>query len=54
MPQVTVEPCENCLEAARDEGRAEKESELEDTITELRLELEEARKNATAQSASCV
>lgn len=46
MPQVVVEPCERCLEIARNEGRDEKEKEYEERISELEAELEEARKHA--------
>lgn len=48
MPQVIVEPCEKCLEIARNEGRDEKEKEYEERISELEAELEEARKHALA------
>lgn len=46
MPQVIIEPCERCLEMARDEGRYEKEKEYEERISELEAELEEARRHA--------
>jgi hypothetical protein len=31
VPYITIEPCERCLEAARDEGRREAEEEYEQT-----------------------
>jgi hypothetical protein len=34
-PQVTVAPCENCLDAARSEGADEKESEKDAEIAAL-------------------
>lgn len=33
MPQVTIEPCERCLDAAREEGAAKAMEEAEQRLT---------------------
>lgn len=42
MPQVTIAPCEKCLETARKEGADKLRDELESKISELETALEEA------------
>jgi hypothetical protein len=43
MPQVTIEPCEKCLAAARSEGEDKARAELESRIADLEAELDETK-----------
>lgn len=40
-PCFRVDPCERCLERAREEGREDKKAELQEEIDDLRFRLRE-------------
>lgn len=44
MPQVTVDPCEKCLEAEAEEAADKVRCDLEERIAELEREIDDAHK----------
>lgn len=47
-PQVTIDPCERCLENAQETGEEKAREEMQERIDELERELAEAREHSLA------